>query len=310
MHPRWISSKYSLNVQRYRQDSDGSNNVLDTHSYNRAHSRNSNCNWDGNWFHYVDAWDFTFFSAELTKHYDQLKLHVFMKLANLKLVSKSEYRDYIHEMYTFEITNLPSKTSKIYQLALKHMNEDNPQIEKEIEALEDKLKNHNNSVIQLKNKIDESIKQRFTTTSSTPMQTGGIKYNYNHRSVYKLLSLIWQPHSLSQTINERVDKFIKSPSTGRWDEVTNDFIFNGLSLGNGTKDEFEQMRSDLFCIVSDNGVITKIISIQNSEEDLRERIVDIKKLVDPIIELIDQGLYDTKIKKCCPTFWSLVRKYI
>jgi hypothetical protein len=165
-----------LNVERYGQDSDERGAILDTHTYNTTRTRDRNSDRDDNWFHYVDAWDFSFFSTELTKHYEQLRVNVFRPLANLNLVSKSEYRDYIHEIYTLEITNMPSETSKIYQLALKHINEDNSQIPKEIESLKKKLKVHDDSVNQLKKDIDESIEQKFTTTSSTPMNTGGNKY--------------------------------------------------------------------------------------------------------------------------------------
>jgi hypothetical protein len=298
-----------LNVERYGQDSDERGAILDTHTYNTTRTRDRNSDRDDNWFHYVDAWDFSFFSTELTKHYEQLRVNVFRPLANLNLVSKSEYRDYIHEIYTLEITNMPSETSKIYQLALKHMNEDNSQIPKEIESLKKKLKVQDDPVNQLKKDIDESIEQKFTTTSSTPMNTGGNKYDYNHDYVYKLLTLVWQPHSASQTISERINKFIKDPKNAYREEHNQYFYFSGKPLGRGSDDEFNQMKTELFSIVSDSVLVSKIISIQNSEADLHKRIIDIKKLVDPIIDLIDQDLYGTRVKKCCPTLWSLIRKY-
>ena len=155
---RRSTSKYGLNVRRCGQDFDERDAVLDPRTHNSTRTRIRNRDWDGNWFRYVDAWDFSFFSTKLLKHYETLKLHVFDELANLNLVSISGLRrDYIHEYYTFEITNLPSETSKIYQLALKHLSEDDLQIPREIESLKTILRDHNNWVNQLKTELDKLI---------------------------------------------------------------------------------------------------------------------------------------------------------
>ena len=80
---RRSTSKYGLNVRRCGQDFDERDAVLDprTHNSTRTRTRIRNRDWDGNWFRYVDAWDFSFFSTKLLKHYETLKLHVFDELA-------------------------------------------------------------------------------------------------------------------------------------------------------------------------------------------------------------------------------------
>ena len=115
-------------------------------------------------------------------------------------------RDYIYEYYTFEITNLPSETSKIYQLALKHLSEDDPQIPREIESLKTILRDHN----QLKTELDKLIEQKFT-------DNGTNKYNYHSDNLYKLLSIVRQPQLKSESLKERIDRFTKNPSSARYD---------------------------------------------------------------------------------------------
>src|SRR5690349_4332760 len=78
--------------------------------------------------------DFSFFSIKRRKHYKQLNQYVFKPLSNLELTRSGSSYDFVIDDFKFELRNLPSESSRIYRIAMSHMNHDNAQLPTKIES--------------------------------------------------------------------------------------------------------------------------------------------------------------------------------
>ena len=150
-------------------------------------------------FGWFDLWDISFFIAQKRKHYRNLNGFIFRPLSALEL-NKQESSQYILISDYFNYTiMLPTESSKVYKLSLKHMTEDQPQLSIELMNLRKMNRNHQNLIKDLERMIDSTIRQRFSMTYQSPLKIERA-YDYRYDYVYDFLLDVWESnkHDLKQ----------------------------------------------------------------------------------------------------------------
>jgi hypothetical protein len=117
---------------------------------------------------FFPVWDFSFFSEKRTKHYLALNRSVFEPLSRLQVREVISDTDFIHNDFVFIIYNIPLESSRIYRLALRHMDFDDPELRTAITSLRTKIQTHNDLRDQVEMEIGLAIRRRLTTTHETP----------------------------------------------------------------------------------------------------------------------------------------------
>jgi hypothetical protein len=121
-----------------------------------CYCRDDNC-YDYSWDLFI--LDVAFFRREARIHYNQLNRYVFKQLLNLGLADASSRR-FIADYFKYTLKNMPSQTSEIYRLGLKHMGKDDEQIPIEIENLNNVLSQHRRRIENMESDITKQIKRR------------------------------------------------------------------------------------------------------------------------------------------------------
>jgi hypothetical protein len=244
-------------------------------------------------FDWFDFWGLSFFSNEKRRHYRHLNESIFKPLSELKLYQQTDLRNIISNYFNYNVV-LPTESSKIYQLSLKHMKEDEPQLPIEITNLKNLLAKHSTSVDNMEKKIKDVIKERLSSTYQSPLKIGNSS-SYNFDYVYVFLKKVWESKNYElKEIDDHINR-----ATPRIQN--NIFHFENIPIGQGNEKEFEMMKIALYNILR-NGDILKIFSdLKENKNNLDEIITKIRKMAAEIVDIIDNDLYETSIRGCCPS---------
>lgn len=208
-------------------------------------------------------------------------------------------REFILDDYRYTITNLPSDGSKIYKRAIKHIRSDNPHLDTALTELRTSLRSHYNLLDKTARVINDTIIGRLISTHSTPISSGGSVYNYDIQKVQNYLSQIWRPSGGSERISDHlIERNIRS-SVRQRDSASSYFVFNNISVGQGTQDEFDNMSLALDDISRNSEIAGLLSEVENSSDHMMNQITEIKRMACEITNPIDQQEYDTKIFRCC-----------
>src|SRR5215469_15762607 len=248
--------------------------------------------------YFFPAWFPSFFSERRTRHYLALNPSVLRPLTRLQLRKVILDTDFIHKDFVFVIDILPVDTSRTYQLALRHMDFDNPQLRTAVMDLRERISAHNALRDRLENEISLAIRRRLTTTHMTPL-IGDIRYNYRFNDVYRYLSSMWRPTMQAEkTSSDLVEERIKKKEWHR--DAACIFYFGGIAIGSGTEHEFASMANGLTNILLDENLLQILSNLEANWNVLQDRITSIREMATPIVDLIDDDIYETRVKSCCP----------
>lgn len=282
------------------------NTDFNSPSESREHSRDCGSDYCLDYWWPIPILDFSFFSIKRRRHYKKLNQHIFKPLGNLALIRNNQRYDFVIDDFKFDLTNLPSESSSIYKIALRHMEHDDPFLPQEIEDLKSMMQNHNNLVNETEKQISEIIIDRLKSTHSTPLKTGGTNYSYDFKSVYKYLSYGWKLTTVDEIMStQKVEDFIPSSYT-EYNKTNCYFYFDNVPVGKGTEIEFERMKYALCDIVRNKDILGLLSNLKSSQNNLENQTNSIKKLAKDTVDLIDQELYDTKVIRCCTYYLGFI----
>ena len=227
-------------------------------------------------FWWFDFWYISFFINKKNKHYKNLNESIFRPLSRLQLIKQqSSQHMMVSDHFNYTII-LPTESSKIYQLSLKHMKEDQPQLPTELINLREMNANHQNMIENLEKTVDETMRERFSLTYQSPLKTGS-SYDYNHDSVYDFLRDIWESnkHDLKQ-IEDYTTKNNCCFRNGL-------FYFENKPLGQGDDKGYESMKSALYDILKDRNILKMFSDLTDNKNNVDQKITEIKRMSTEIV---------------------------
>jgi hypothetical protein len=140
----------------------------------------------------------------------------------------------------------------------------------------------------------------------------GYKYNYNHNSLFDLITYcLNEINSSRQGADlELAFRNFKIENLESEDKDS-ELIIKGCVIANKIKNQEEvtTIKAKLNNIIKDIRISSNLIALRTSRETLRKSLEKIHRLSIPISQTIQSGDYDIKAD-CCPTVWGLVRKYV
>lgn len=272
----------------------------------RSNSRNSYCN-DNYWYYrsdfsfdWFDIWGLSFFDIKRRRHYSHLNESVFKPLNRLES-KQIMWRPLATEYFNYAV-DIPTESSKMFQLALKHMKEDQPQLPIEISNLKDILNQHKILLENVEHIIENAIEERFSQTYRSPLKIVS-RGDYDINNIYLGLKTCWESSKFDleqiqnqigrQSVNCRIDN--------------GSLYFDKYHVGQGNEKEFELMKNALYDILKNMEILKGFSDLKKSKNNIDNKIEEIKKMTNEIIESIDNDLYETNIKDCCPTFLRIFR---
>jgi len=291
-----LGFKYASITSDVQYDTD-----FDFPSEPREHSRDCGDNYclDYGWDPFV--FSITFFGVERRRHYNALNRYVFKPLSDLQLISVGLSYDFIVDYFRYDLKNMPSQSAEIYHLAFKHMEQDDNDLPKEIENLNNMLIHHDNLISKTAADIIKITKTTSSISYESPVKFGVV---YDYERVYMFLSRVWISCMDGKNIIECLENYIKN-ATPRADNGY--FHFDGLPVAQGDEKELNTVRDVLYNILKNKEIIKNISDLKASTKTLNDQIKKIKEMVKPIADSIDEDLYSTRIKGCC-TNLTVLRK--
>jgi hypothetical protein len=243
-----------------------------------------------------------FFVKERKEHYRILNGNIFLPLTDL--IDHRETSRSL-DLLKFDVSIPPFTT--LYHTAELHMEKDHPGLSESIKLLANNKREHNSQVDRLYILIDNIIRNSFG------------QYNIVDYNVRDLFIDYWRMF-LSNTKDEFYDS----------DKVKDGFkkyIHNIIQI-KINPDNSLQIGSDKIIAYADNKGILKeiekifvndvlendkiiiiITNILNNKIKLTTDAETIRSMATDISHMIDSDYYKTKAK-CCPTGWTLLRRYI
>jgi hypothetical protein len=196
---------------------------------------------------------------------------------------------------------MPSQTSDIYQLALKHMEKDEKQLPIEIKNLNNMLAKHNNLISNMESHIINLVKS-ITSFNKSPVLTNSVVYDHDY--ALQFVSRIWISCKDEKNMIQAISKYVEGAKPRAENGY---FVFENLPVAEGDPKNLNTVKDTLYDILKDQTIIKYITDLKASTTELNSQIEKIRELMKPIVDSIDQDLYNTRIKGCCKNL-TLLRK--
>jgi hypothetical protein len=252
-------------------------------------------------FDWFDIWGLSFFDIKRRRHYRHLNEAVFRPLTNLESRQILPQKESATEYFNYDVV-VPMESSRIFQLALKHMKEDQPQLPTEISNLREMLNRHKILLESVEVIIRNTINESFSQTYRSPLKIGSI-HGYNVNYIYLCLKRVWESSKFDL---EQIENHIKSGSVN----VRRDnghFYIDSYDIGQVNEKEFQRMKNTFYDTLKNMQILKGFSDLKQNTNDIRYKIEEIKGMTNETVESIDNDLYETNIKGCCPTFLRIFR---
>lgn len=292
-----LEFKYEL--KRKAQNKNGESNYrgLDSDFDYNSDYRCYGSDYSFDWF---DLWSLSFFDSRKRRHYRHLNQSVFKPLNGLELKQNIIWRPLATDYFNYDLV-IPSESSKIFQLALKHMKEDEPQLSIEISHLRNIFNRHHKLLENVETRIKNLIEEKLSQTYRSPLKIGS-RYSYDFDNVYSFLKVVWESNKYQL---KQIENYIDKRASPRIENGY--FYFENRPVGRGNNIGFEIMKNMLYDILKDVQLLKGFSDLEESKKNMYNEIEQIHRMTNEIIESIDNDLYETHIKGCCPTVLRIFR---
>jgi hypothetical protein len=180
---------------------------------------------------------------------------VFTPLIDLELSIEGYSYDFITGYYKCNLKNMPSQTSEIYRLGLKHMEKDEKQLPIEIENLNNMLVDHKKQISDMETYITKLVKNSTSTFYKSPVFSPVF---YKHDHVFLFVSKIWISCKDEKNMNEAIDEYIKNTTPRSEDGY---FKFENEAVAKGDPKNLDIVKDVLYKILKDKEIIKNIAKL-------------------------------------------------
>jgi hypothetical protein len=114
---------------------------------------------------------------------------------------------------------------------------------------------------------------------------------------------MWRPSTANERISrELVEQRLKKKE---WYRDSNNafFYFGKFPVGRGTEHEFDNMVEGLTNILRDENLLQSLSSLEADWQDLQNHTARIRDMAIRISNLINDDLYNNRVRRCCPGWW-------
>jgi hypothetical protein len=134
-------------------------------------------------------------------------------------------------------------------------------------------------------------------------------YSHAHSNRQKWIFII-KINQYIKTVHDNVVAHITDDTKFRFREnQDHDLRLNELLIGEGNSDDRQNMKQIVNDLVMNEQILENYVQLLQNRIDLNKKTSEVRRLAFEIVKPIQNGDYDTKAK-CCPTIWSLLRKYV
>jgi hypothetical protein len=254
---------------------------------------------------YSIGYSLTFFFERRQHHYVVINDLILSPIISIKNnYNRSCLFDYLR------LNELGDLNGVVYDDAKIHLKKHRRDLPKEIEDIQQSIKEHNLEVEKLEKMIYNFVKSKYTSrpyNSTFPyhftihIQTQSLKIWFDSIANIKFLTNMVD-------IKKNIDIEIKKSIIGYRGERNHILNINEHEIGNGnymnSAHDIEKIFTDL---LNNDEILEKLAYLVNSNLTLNKNIDIIVNDVSSISESIKKGYYDKKLS-CCPQLFKLPRR--
>ena len=181
------------------------------------------------------------------------------------------------------------------------MKKDDEQLSNELEEMNNAVGNHNDLISKSDRNIP-ALEKKMLSPFFASAARSEVTYNYN--MVYQFTSRVWISCVEKEDIMGCIELYIKNATPRAGGGY---FQFENLPVAQGDGADLNTVEIALYGILRNKEIIKIIKDLKSSVSLLDNKKQNIRNLMAPVVDSIDQDLYTRKIKGCCTNI-TLLRK--